>query len=104
MSHISRLSAHDVPLTALAQDGLVQQIQHDLGTAGHLAFFTRKSQIELGHNLWRIKTMVAKTPADAGIVAAGSREVLEWFSGQPVPCMAYCGRTGGLPLARTGPG
>jgi DNA-binding LacI/PurR family transcriptional regulator len=94
---------HDVPMEARTQDGLVQQIQHDLETAGHVAFFTRKSQAQLGHRLRRIKAMVAKTPADAWIVAAGSREVLKWFSGEAVPCLALYGRTGGLPLARTGP-
>lgn len=94
---------HDVPMEARTQDGLAQQIQHDLETAGHVAFFTRKSQVQLGHSVRRIKAMVAKAPADAWIVVSGSREVLEWFSGQTAPCLALYGRTGGLPLARTGP-
>ncbi|MFT5854498.1 MAG: DNA-binding LacI/PurR family transcriptional regulator [Verrucomicrobiales bacterium] len=94
---------HDVPIEARTQDGLIQQIQHDLVTAGHVAFFTRKSQVQLKHNLLRIKAMVAKTPADAWIVGAGSVEVLEWFSEQTVPCLALYGRVGELPIARTGP-
>ncbi|MCF7674738.1 MAG: substrate-binding domain-containing protein [Akkermansiaceae bacterium] len=94
---------HDVPMVAMAQDGLIHQIKHELEAVGYVVFFTRKSQIELGHDLQRIKAMIAKTPADAWIVGAGSHEVLEWFSGQAVPCLAIYGRTGDLPLARTGP-
>jgi len=47
--------------------------------------------------------MVEERNADAWIVVAGSRELLEWFSAQPIPCIALYGRTDGLPLARTGP-
>ena len=43
-----------------------------------------------------------ENPADAWIVVAGSREVLEWFAAQTTPCLALYGRTDGLQLARTG--
>jgi DNA-binding LacI/PurR family transcriptional regulator len=94
---------HDVPMNAQTQDGLLKPIQHDLEAAGHVAFFTRKSQVELHHNLRRIQALISKTPADAWIVGAGSREVLTWFSEQPVPCLALYGRTTGLSIARAGP-
>lgn len=82
---------------------MMLEIQHALEAAGHQVFFGAKSQVDLGHNVSRIRQQVANTPADAWIVAAGSRALLEWFSGQPIPSLALFGRTDGLPLARTGP-
>ena len=37
------------------------------------------------------------------MVNAASREVLEWFAGQPLPVFALFGRRGGLPIAGIGP-
>lgn len=82
---------------------MMLEIQHALEAAGHQVFFGAKSQVDLGHNVSRIRQQVAKTPADAWIVAAGSRALLEWFAGQSIPSMALFGRADGLPLARTGP-
>ena len=78
-------------------------IQNALEAAGHAVFFTRKSQVDLHHDVRRITRHIAETAADAWIVVAGSREVLEWFSAQPIPSFALHGRAGGLPMARTGP-
>jgi DNA-binding LacI/PurR family transcriptional regulator len=78
-------------------------IQRDLEAAGHRIVLSPKSQSDLGHNVRRIARMVSETPADAWVVAAGSRGVLEWFAGQSLPSIALCGRSGGLPIARTGP-
>jgi DNA-binding LacI/PurR family transcriptional regulator len=103
--HVLRVGIliHDVPVIGQAPDGLIRQIKHELEAEGRVVFFTKKSQVQLQHNLRRIRAMVDKTPADAWIVGAGSLEILEWFSRQAVPCMALYGRTGELPLARTGP-
>ena len=79
------------------------EIVHSLEAAGHNVLFFNKSQIELKHDVPRIVREMAKTPADAWIVEAGSRRLLEWCAGQPTPCLALYGRTGGLQLARTGP-
>jgi DNA-binding LacI/PurR family transcriptional regulator len=89
--------------TPLIPNPILQTIQHALETAGHAVFFPRKSQVDLHHDVRRVIRHLSETPADAWIVAAGSRDVLEWFAGQSVPCMALYGRSGGLPLARTGP-
>jgi LacI family transcriptional regulator len=51
----------------------------------------------------QIERLVARTTADAWIVAAGSREVLEWFAASGLPTMALFGRRRGLPLAGVGP-
>ncbi len=47
--------------------------------------------------------MLGQHPADAWIVVAGSRELLEWCAVQATPCLALYGRAAGLPLASTGP-
>lgn len=82
---------------------VLTQIVHTLEAAGHTVLFFKKSQIELRHEVARIAKVMAKTPADAWIVEAGTRPLLEWCSEQQTPCLALYGRTGGLKLARTGP-
>jgi DNA-binding LacI/PurR family transcriptional regulator len=87
----------------LQMSKLLFQVQHNLEARGHRLFFAPKSQNMLQHSLARIVRHVAESPADAWIVEAGSRELLEWFSQQPVPCFALYGRSEGLPLSRSGP-
>jgi DNA-binding LacI/PurR family transcriptional regulator len=89
--------------TPLIPDTVVLTIQHALEAAGHRVFFTRKSQVEMNHDVRRIRRHLLQTPVDAWIVISGSRELLEWFAGQPVPCLAVYGRSSGLGIARTGP-
>ena len=81
----------------------VSETHHQLLEAGHTAFFTEKSQLELGMKLDRIQRMVRRTEADAWVIVAGSRELLEWFSGQEAPVFALFGRRSGLPIAGIGP-
>jgi len=57
----------------------------------------------LRHDVRRITSHLTITPADAWVIESGSRELLEWCAAQELPCMALYGRSGGLPLARTGP-
>jgi hypothetical protein len=82
---------------------LLLQVQRDLGAKDHEVFFMRKSQVELKHDVRRIIRHLGENPADAWIVVAGSRELLEWVATQAVPSLALYGRADGLPLARTGP-
>ncbi|MCX6873876.1 MAG: substrate-binding domain-containing protein, partial [Verrucomicrobia bacterium] len=84
-------------------DGCTLELQHLLNEAGHTAFFTKKCLLDLRMDVKRIARMVEKTSADAWVVGAGSREVLEWFAAQPVPAFAWCGRRRGLPIAGVGP-
>ncbi len=98
---ILRYDAHlaDSPQTSLVLVG----IMHSLEAAGHDVFFCKKSQLELRHDVRRMTRQLASTPADAWVVESGSRPLLEWCATQPNPCLALYGRTGNLPLARTGP-
>ena len=96
--------SHDAHLADCPQSSLVLiDIMQSLEAAGHDAFFCKKSQIELRHDVQRMTRQLAEIPADAWIVDAGSHPLLEWCSTQPTPCLALYGRTDNLPLARTGP-
>ena len=83
--------------------GYMAELQHALETAGHVTFFAQKSQIDLNFAIRRVKSQVSQTPADAWVVCAGSREVLEWFATQPVPVIALFGRASRVPIASSGP-
>jgi len=74
-----------------------------LQDAGHHAEFAAKTMQELGMDVNRIARFVSATVADAWIVVAGSRGVLEWFAKQPVPAFALFGRLTQVPLASTSP-
>ena len=79
------------------------EMLHLLESAGHTAFFAGRSLLGLGMDVRRVARLVAKTEADAWVVCAGSREVLEWFAAQPVPAFALFGRRQSVPIAGTGP-
>jgi len=89
----------DDPQTALILNG----IMHSLEAAGHGVAFCKKSQLELKPGVRRRTSQLGTPPADAGVIEAGSRPLLEWCATQPTPCLALYGRTGNLPLARIGP-
>lgn len=89
------------PVAAI--EGYLIELQHLLLAAGHTAFFTEKSLTQLGMDVARISRMVKRTAADAWVVIAGSRQVLEWFSAHPAPAFALFGRREGLPIAAAGP-
>jgi LacI family transcriptional regulator len=95
---------HDLSLADDPTSGQVElDIIQSLEATGHSVFQCKKSQLEMGHDVRRIAREMAKTPADAWLIAAGSYELLKWCSTLPVPCLALYGRTGGLAIARTGP-
>jgi DNA-binding LacI/PurR family transcriptional regulator len=79
------------------------ELEHRLEAAGHTVSFADKSLRDLRNEAGRVAGFVGKNPADAWVVIGGSREVLEWFSEQPVPAFALFGQPVGLSLAATGP-
>lgn len=81
----------------------IVELRHQLAEAGHSVHFASKTMCELGMNLTRIAHLVQQTQADAWIVVAGSREVLEWFAARPTPTFALFGRLISVPLASTSP-
>lgn len=81
----------------------ISSLLAELLEAGVDADFAGKSLKELGMQVNRLARFVKQNPADAWIVIAASREVLEWFSEQTTPAMAMYGRQGGLPIAAAFP-
>lgn len=79
------------------------EIIHRLQAAGHWAGFATKTLGDLGMSVDRIARYVAKTEADAWVVVAGRRDVLEWFASQPLPAFALFGRASKIPIASAGP-
>jgi DNA-binding LacI/PurR family transcriptional regulator len=91
------------PQSVALADGYMADLLYRLGEAGHSVFFADKCLQELHMNVGRVARLVRQTGADAWVVGAGSREVLEWFAAQPVPVFALFGRRRGLPIAGVGP-
>ena len=81
----------------------IVELQHALIEAGHAAFFATKSAHELGNSPVRLREFVEKTAADAWVIGAATRAVLEWFSERPEPAFAMFGRREGLAMAAVGP-
>lgn len=79
------------------------ELEHALGEAGHTVVIPPQALMDLDMDVPRVCRLVKQAPADAWVVWAGSRAVLEWFSAQPTPAFALFGRRDGLPLAATGP-
>jgi DNA-binding LacI/PurR family transcriptional regulator len=85
------------------QQFYVVDLLHRLMEMGHVAGIAPKTLQELGMDLTRVTRLVDKTNADAWVVFAGSREILEWFAKQPKPACAFAGRRRGIPIAGIGP-
>lgn len=78
-------------------------LRHLLEEAGHVPIYMDKSLLDLGMSADRVGRFVKRTEADAWLVCAGSKEVLQWFSQQPMPAFALFGRRDGIPIASAGP-
>jgi hypothetical protein len=65
---------------------------HRLTRAGHTSTIAEKSLMDLGMDLGRVAKYVRGIDTDAWVVTGGPKEVLEWFSQQPVPVFAIFGR------------
>ena len=74
-------------------------LRHQLHNAGHSTYFAPKSLFELDQNPDRVASLVKNLEADAWIVMAGSRRVLQWFMRQPTPTFAIFGSMRRLPIA-----
>lgn len=77
----------------------VMDVHHTLTDAGHVAFFAPKTMMDLGMDVNRIARMAGRTDADAWVIVAGARDVLEWFAAQPKPCFAFFGRSSNVAIA-----
>lgn len=81
----------------------IVDLKHQLRESGHTVSFAPKTQVELKSDLERIARLVRKYEADAWVILAGSRKILEWFQKQPVPAFALLGRHRNVAIATTAP-
>ena len=70
---------------------------------GHQPFFTDKSLMNLGMDIKKVSRFVKRNKADAWIVNAASREILQWFASQNVATFALFGHYLDLPIAAIAP-
>ena len=82
---------------------LVLEIRHALNDAGHTIITPPKSLATLRFDPKQVAALVRKTEADAWIILAGSRGVLEWFANQPVPAFALFGNRLGIRIPSVSP-
>lgn len=78
------------------------ELQHRLQEAGHHTFFAPKCLEQL-ITIKSLARIVKENPADAWVVCAANRKVLEWFLEQNIPTMALFGRRRELQIAGVGP-
>lgn len=79
------------------------ELMHRLNGMGHVASIAQKTLRGMNMNLSRVKRLVQDTEADAWIIFAASKEILEWFIQQSAPSFAFAGRWPGLPIAAASP-
>lgn len=82
---------------------IVMEIRHALDAAGHTLVTPPKSLASLRFDPKLVAQLVRKTEADAWIILAGSRGVLEWFASQPVPAFAVFGNRVGIKVPSVSP-
>ncbi len=80
-------------------DHRIAEIQQHLHAAGYQPSFASKAMSELKHDPKRIMKMMKAHPAEAWIVIAGTRPVLEILSKSSTPTFALYGDISGLQVA-----
>ena len=84
-------------------NALVLDLYHRLVEAGHRPSFAHGNLTALDMDLERVAKLVARAEADAWVVLAGSRPILEWFAAREQPVFALFGRHRPVSIAGTGP-
>jgi len=77
------------------------ELLHLLENAGHEAAFAANTMRGMDMSLKRITNFVEGTEADAWVVVAGPRDVLNWFATQNIPAFALFGRSAEVSMAAT---
>ncbi|MEY3394706.1 MAG: hypothetical protein RL346_942 [Verrucomicrobiota bacterium] len=81
----------------------IVQLRHQLELAEHSVSYASKTLFDLRHSAAQVEKFVRENPADAWIVLAGGRSVLEWFSQSGIPAFALFGRMQSFRIAGAGP-
>lgn len=106
----NRRTARTLRIALLVNDKSVDEknkfyldYRHALEEAGHTIVSLPHSLSDLRFDPERVATLVRATKADAWIIGAGSRAVLEWFASQSLPAFALFGNRVGLKIPAVGP-
>ena len=86
-----------------AKSHIIGDLRQQLDQAGHEVVMPGKTMADLQFRADRVAKLVGATPADAWVVVAGSRGILEWFSEQAFATFALFGTPGPLRLAHAAP-
>ncbi|MDF1714262.1 MAG: substrate-binding domain-containing protein [Akkermansiaceae bacterium] len=97
-----RIAILEYEVASLNDDYMVD-LRHKLTGSGHRVIQSAKTLTELQMKVPRIQSMVKETDADAWIVCAAARNVLQWFSNQETPVFALFGRRRKFAIAGVGP-
>lgn len=79
------------------------EMRHSLMEAGNAVITISKTLSDLKMDVKKVSKLVESNTADAWIVVAASRQILEWFATQKIPAFAIFGRRFGLSIAGVGP-
>lgn len=82
-----------------ARTDYMLELRHELAEAGHFPFYVKKTCIEIGTDVARLARLVKQCEADAWLVQAGTREILEWFAGHSQPVFGLFGKFRDLNIA-----
>jgi len=74
-----------------SMQALLALLQHQIEQAGQIVFLSQPCQASLRHDPERIGSYLAEMQADAWVVVAPRREVLQWFAEQSIPSIAIGG-------------
>lgn len=100
----NRLSIRIIPYENLdRQQPFMLEAIHRIEELGHAVSMTNRLLPELGMDPERVARYVKEQDADAWIILAASREVLEWFSEFEKPAFALFGRRRNVAIASVGP-
>ncbi|MFT5906589.1 MAG: DNA-binding LacI/PurR family transcriptional regulator [Cryomorphaceae bacterium] len=86
-----------------AFDKYIIELRLQLQHAGYSVIVATKTLNELKHDPKKVAGILSRNPADAYILMAAARPVLEYFSKTSLPVFALFGRMTGLPIAGTAP-
>jgi len=78
-------------------------LERKLKEAGHMVNYAPRNLEQLKMDPKAVAHMLEEVAADAWVIIAGDRGVLEWFAAQPIPCFALLGQRKDLPIAGAGP-
>lgn len=84
-------------------DKYIIELRHQLQEAGHSVILAPKTLRDLKHDPKKVEEMLSKTPANAYIVEAAARPLLEYLSHTSLPIFSLFGRMFDLPIAGAGP-